>query len=47
MGHDSAREEGAQHALDHGAQRAVGLGEALGPHPEKLLEVSLNEPVKR
>jgi hypothetical protein len=43
---DSAGEEGAQHSLDHGAQRAVGLGEALGPHPEKFLEVSFDEPVK-
>jgi hypothetical protein len=46
MGHDSAREEPPQHTLDHGTQRAVGLGEALGPHPEKFLEVSFDEPVK-
>jgi hypothetical protein len=42
MGHDSAREETPQHTLDHGAQRAVGLGEPLGPQPEKLFEVSLS-----
>jgi hypothetical protein len=47
MGDDPTFEEPPQNTLDHGAQRAVGLGEALGPHPEKLLEVSLNEPVKR
>jgi hypothetical protein len=39
--------ETAQDALDHGTQRAVGLGEAFRIDAEKLLEVLLDEPVKR
>ncbi len=39
--------EAAQHALDHGAERAVHPGEPLRIHTEKLLEVLLDEPEER
>ena len=35
--------ETAQHALDHGAQRAVHLREPFRIHMEKLLEVLLDQ----
>ena len=39
--------EAAQHALDYGAERAVGLGEPLQMHTEKLLNVLLHLPEER
>ena len=44
---EAAFEEAAQHALDHGAQRAVELREAMGPDPQQLLEVGLDEAEQR
>ena len=43
MGHVTALEEAAQHALDDGPERAVELLEALGPDPEQLFKVPLDE----
>ena len=39
--------EAPQDALDHGTRGAVGPGEPLWIHTEKLLEVLLDEPEKR
>jgi hypothetical protein len=39
--------EAAQDALDHGAKRAVHLGEPLRIETQKLLEVLLDEPEQR
>jgi hypothetical protein len=39
--------EGAQHALDDRTQRTVPFREALGPDPEQLLDVRLEEPIQR
>ena len=47
MGHVTALEEPAQHALDDRTQRAVLLGEALGIDAEELLEVLLDEAEQR
>jgi hypothetical protein len=43
MGHVTALDEAAQHALDDRTQRAVLLGEALGVHAQELLDVLLDQ----
>ena len=40
---EATRKEPAQHALDHGAERAVRLGEPLLVHAQELLEVLLDQ----
>ena len=47
MGNDSAREEPAQHPLDHRPQRAMLPDEAGGPDSQQLLEVLLDQTVER
>ncbi len=44
---ETTAHEAAQHALDHGAQRAVHLGEPLRIDAEKVLEMLLDEPEQR
>ena len=43
---EPAADEGAEHALDDGPERAVHLGESLLVNAEKLLEVLLDETKK-
>ncbi len=37
----------AQHPRDYRAQRAVSAREALGPHPQELVDVLADQPIER
>jgi hypothetical protein len=39
--------EAAHHPLDHGAERAVGAGEPLGPDTKKFLEMLVDQAEER
>ena len=47
MGHVTARDEGAQDALDDGAQRAALLGEAFRVDGEEGIDVLANQAEQR